>query len=297
MSSFDQRGPAPPAPCAPDSCRSWHCGPLNPLTLGAVSRLRRQMGREELGARSPPLPGLLVRVGGVRAPQCGTSRSLPFLTPGAAHASVSAAPQGACLPAWARASAPAAGLSSRLPALLCLPEDFLIRTPVSLLRSLVPPPARMPESAVAVAHARAPWDHLPSRVGLPPPGSAPPSPQGHAPALTACAQRRAPPFPAAVALRVRSSLRGRRPPPAWWSPPPPAPVGQVARAVAGFLGVASPALGRVRRGGGPVWRSEGPWASPQGAPRLVTAPASSPWPALFPEARATRRVSPCQPSP
>lgn len=139
MSSFGQRGPAPPAPCAPNSCRSWHCGPLNPLTLGAVSRLRRQMGREELGARSPPLPGLLVRVGGVRAPQCGTSRSLPFLTPGAAHASVSAAPQGACLPAWARASAPAAGLSSRLPALLCLPEDFLIRTPASLLRSLVPP--------------------------------------------------------------------------------------------------------------------------------------------------------------
>lgn len=51
MSSFGQRGPAPPAPCAPDSCRSWHCGPLKPLTLEAVSRLGCEGRRAE---RSSP---------------------------------------------------------------------------------------------------------------------------------------------------------------------------------------------------------------------------------------------------
>lgn len=300
MSSFGQRGPAPPAPCAPNSCRSWHCGPLKPLTLEAVSRLGCEGRRAERSSPGTwrPLATVAGAPGSCWRGPGATVRHVPFpsFPDTRRRPRIRLCRTAGRLPSRLGPGLRPSGWPVISPACSPLPPGGLPEQDASLPAPLpCPRPARMPESAVA--HARAPWDHLPSRVGLPPPGSAPPSPQGRAPALTACAQRRAPPLPAAVALRVRSSLRGRHPPPAWWSPPPPAPVGQVARAVAGFLGVASPALGRLRRGGGPVWRSEGPWASPQGAPRLVAAPASSPWPALFPEARATRRVSPRQPSP
>lgn len=302
MSSFGQRGPAPPAPCAPNSCRSWHCGPLTPLTLEAVSRLGCEGRRAE---RSSPgtwrplatvagAPGLCWRGPGAtvrhvpfpsfpdtrRRPRirlCRTAGRLPSrLGPGLR-------PSGWPVISPACSPVPPGGLPDQdasLPAPLPCPAPPECRSPRSRSRMHVLRGTTSPR--VWVCRLRAP----PRRPLRAAPQPSPRVRSGGRPLFPPqwpCESGA--PFVAAAHRRPGGHHH------------PPAPVGQVARAVAGFLGVASPALGRLRRGGGPVWRSEGPWASPQGAPRLVAAPASSPWPALFPEARATRQISPRQPSP